>query len=82
MDESSITPAVLTSRTELKRKHVDIVDLSGTGNGATPIEERHRDRRIEDDELGGDDDSTYQDALDEIEQKPYVPGEFPRHDHM
>ena len=82
MGDSCIKPTVLTPRTELKRKHCEIIDLtdevtnpSGVSTETTVNEERSCDRRIEDDrDFGGDDDSTYEDALDEIELNPYVPG--------
>ena len=85
MEDSFIKPTVLTSRTELKRKHCEIIDLtdetterSGASTGATVNEERSCDRRIENDrDFGGDDDSTYEDALDEIELNPFIPGTCP-----
>ncbi|KAK4547453.1 hypothetical protein LTR36_001109 [Oleoguttula mirabilis] len=77
-------PTLLTPRAQLKRKHSEIVDLTNDdedaapGPSATPANDavsHGQHRRLEDDEVGGDDGSVFEDALDEIELNPYVPTE-------
>lgn len=83
MEESGVAPHIATPRSQLKRKHGEIVDLtasddeSGTaqvnedsaGGDRQPVE-----RRLDDDEFEGDDASLMEDILDEIELNPYVAG--------
>jgi len=80
MVDTTMTPVVVTPRSHLKRKHGEIVDLvaddESTSGMSGTAPSNGKQRRLEDDDLGGEEGSIFEDALDEIELNPYVPGQL------
>lgn len=86
----TIQPVVATPQAQLKRKResVDLTEAALRQHAAAttsatnghvsgehpPAADEDHERKIEDDEFESDDDSMFEDALDEIELNPYIPG--------
>jgi len=88
MHSPIVKPVVATPRSQLKRKHGEIVDLtedeqprpstcslSQANGGARESTESTVERQLGDSEFSedDDDDSMLEDALDTIELAPYLP---------
>ncbi|WPG99576.1 Hypothetical protein R9X50_00239400 [Acrodontium crateriforme] len=64
-----LTQAALRQRAEATASAADDV----SGDPSQPAAGEDRERKIEDEELDSDEDSMFEDALDEIELNPFVP---------
>lgn len=90
MAEPRISTTVATPLAHRKRKHAEIVDLTNddededtapapnaTANNGTAAPDKPSQRnQIDDDEIGGDDASIFEDILDQVELDPYKPCEL------
>ena len=88
MTSPTISPIVATPQAQLKRKR-ESVDLTEAAlrqhvaghvvEAAPPVKDGNEERRLEDDEFSDDEEgSMFEDALDEIELNPFVPGMYRR----